>query len=84
MTFLRQIQDLMERTYAPTGGNLEECLIGRKRYNELTRLAGMAQDLSEDGRTFLRMVNGHLYLGIYFHPWVIEALENHHPLMELS
>jgi hypothetical protein len=85
MTFLRQIQNLFERTYAPTGVNLEDCLIGEKRCHELSILAGpSAHDLSLNGRTFLRISNGRLYLAIYYHPSVISALEEHYPFAELS
>ena len=85
MTLLRQIQNLLERTYTPTGINLEDFLIGRQRCTELTHLAGpMARDLSVDGRTFLRVINGHLYIAIYYHPWVIQILEQHPPFAELS
>jgi len=85
MTFLRQVQNLLERTYEGTGINLEDCLVGRQRCLELSRLAGPAAvELSLDGRTFLRMVRGRLYLAIYYHPWVIRELERHPPFMELS
>ncbi len=85
MTLLRQIQNMLERTYAPTGINLEDFLIGRQRCVELTRLAGpMARDLAMDGRTFLRLVNGHLYVAIYYHPWIIQSLEQYPPFTELS
>jgi hypothetical protein len=85
MTFLRQIQHLFERTYTPTGVNLEDCLIGKDRCLELSNLAGpMAHELSMEGRTFFRIVDGKLYLAIYYSPKVIEALEEHHPFHELS
>jgi hypothetical protein len=85
MTFLRQIQDLFERTYTPTGVNLEDCLIDTKRCLELSNLAGpLACDLSMEGRTFFRIVDGKLYLAIYYHPAVIAALEQYHPMQGLS
>ncbi len=85
MTFLHQIQLLLERTYAPTGVNLEDCLIGFRRCEELSKLAGStAYDLGSAGRTFLRIHNGRLFLAIYYHPRVINALETHHPFKELS
>lgn len=85
MTFLRQIQLLLERTYAPAGINLETCLISRQRYEELSLLAGShVRELGEEGRTFLRIVEGRLHMAIYFHPSVIAALENHHPLSILN
>ena len=80
MTFLKQIQMLLERTYAPTGIDLEECLIGRRRFEELSALVGLdCRDLSQEGRTFLRVLNGRLYLAIYYHPEVIKTLEKYHP-----
>lgn len=85
MTFLRQIQALLERTYAPTGINLEDCLVGGERCRELSVLAGPStRELSQEGRTFMRIVDGQLYLAIYYHPGIIAALERHHPLHLLS
>lgn len=80
MTFLRQIQLLLERTYAATGVNLEECLVGRHRCEELTAMAGgSARELGTEGRTFLRVADGRLFVAIYYHPRVIAALERHPP-----
>jgi hypothetical protein len=85
VTFLSQIQKLLERTYSSTGINLEECLIGRQRCLELSMLAGPeSKQLSLEGRTFLRVSEGRLYLAIYYDPSVITALEEHHPLTEIS
>ncbi len=54
MTLLREIQLLLERTYAPVPINLETCLIGESRCAVLDRLAGeRAQHLAPQGRTFL-------------------------------
>ncbi len=85
MSFLHQIQMLLERTYAATGVNLEECIVGRQRCMELTALAGAsAIGLSMEGRTFMRVVDGRLHLAIYYHPHVITALERHPPFQELN
>ena len=85
VTFLRQIQLLLERTYSPVGINLESCLIGHQRYAELSALAGpMAQELSHEARTFLRVLDGRLHIAIYYHPGVIRALERCHPLQILN
>ena len=40
MTLLREIQTLLERTYAPVAINLESCVIGESRCATLNRLAG--------------------------------------------
>ena len=84
-TLFSQIQKLFERTYARVGINLEECLIDRQRCRQLTKLAGAsAAELSELARTFLRTVNGQLYVGIYYSRWLIEQLEEHDPRAGLT
>lgn len=85
MTLLHQIQRLLERTYADVGVNLEQCVIGAGRCADLTRLAGpSANDLSPDGRTFLRMMGDQLYLAIFFSPPVIAELEKNDPRESLN
>lgn len=75
-----EIQRLFERTYAQVGINLEECLIGRARCGQLTRLAGAsARELSDIACTFLRTADDRLYVGIYYSRWLIEQLERHDP-----
>jgi hypothetical protein len=84
-TLFSEIQRLFERTYATVGINLEECLIGRQRCGQLSRLAGAsARELSELARTFLRKADGQLYVGIYYSQWLIEQLERHDPRRGLS
>jgi hypothetical protein len=79
------IARLLERTYAGTGVALEDCLIGRERCSQLTRLAGaQARELSELARTFLRHSGDNLYIGIYYSRWLIEQLERHDPRHGLS
>ncbi len=84
-TLFSQIQRLFERTYAQVGINLEDCLIDQRRCRQLTKLAGAsARELSELARTFLRTVDGQLYVGIYYSRWLIEQLEQHDPRAGLT
>jgi hypothetical protein len=84
-TLFADISRLLERTYASTGVALEDCLIGRERCGQLTRLAGaQARELSELARTFLRHSGDHLFIGIYYSRWLIEQLEHHDPRRGLS
>jgi hypothetical protein len=84
-TLFSEIQKLFERTYASVGVNLEDCLIGRERCGQLSRLAGaQARELSELARTFLRTADDRLYIGIYYSRWLIEQLEKHDPRRGLS
>jgi hypothetical protein len=79
-TLFSQIQQLLERTYAQVGINLEECLIDTRRCRELSILAGhSARELSELARTFLRSADERLYVGIYYSRWLIQQLERHDP-----
>ncbi len=79
-TLFSQIQRLFERTYAQVGINLEDCLIDRARFSQLSILAGKsARELSELARTFLRRAGDQLYVGIYYSRWLIEQLEQHDP-----
>jgi hypothetical protein len=85
MTLLREVQELMERTYATTGINLEHCLVGPSRCAVLSRAAGdRAEELSASGRTFLRWTQNCLFVAIYFADSVIEALEEHDPRRVLN
>lgn len=84
-TLFSQLQRLFERTYAQVGINLEDCLIDRRRCLQLSLLAGKsARELSELARTFLRHMDGQLYVGIYYSRWLIEQLERHDPRAGLS
>ena len=84
-TLFADIARLLERTYARTGVALEDCLIGRERCGQLTRLAGaQARELSELARTFLRHSGDNLFIGIYYSRWLIEQLEQHDPRRGLS
>jgi hypothetical protein len=84
-TLFSQIQQMLERTYAQVGINLEDCLIDRDRCAQLSRLAGAsARELNEIARTFLRHAGDQLYVGIYYSRWLIEQLERHDPRAGLS
>ena len=83
MTLLREIQLLLERTYAPIPVNLEHCLIGEARCAALNELAGEPH-LAPGGRTFLRCAGDSLYLGIFYSPRVIAELERNDPRRALN
>jgi hypothetical protein len=85
MTLLREIQLLLERTYAPVPINLEHCLIGDRRCAALTQLAGPgAADLAPQGRTFLRREGDALRLAIFYAAPVIAELEANDPRQTLN
>jgi len=85
MTLLREIQLLLERTYAPVPINLEACVIGESRCAVLNRLAGdNARYLASGGRTFLRQVGDSLYVAIFYSRPVIEELETNDPRQTLN
>jgi hypothetical protein len=67
MTLLREIQTLLERTYAPVPINLETCVIGESRCAVLNRMAGEnSAHLAPGGRTFLRQAGASLYVAIFY------------------
>jgi hypothetical protein len=85
MTLLREIQTLLERTYAPVPINLETCVIGESRCAALNRLAGeSASHLAPGGRTFLRQVGDSLYVAIFYARPVIAELEANDPRQALN
>jgi len=85
MTLLREIQLLLERTYAPIPINLEACVIGDGRCATLNRLAGEeARHLASGGRTFLRQVGDSLYVAIFYSRPIIEELEANDPRRALN
>ena len=85
MTLLREIQRLLEQTYGETGVNLEEFLLDQERHKQLAALSSMtAGQISDLGRTFLRVADGKLRVGIYYQPRVIEALERENPQFGLT
>ena len=85
MTLLREIQTLLERTYAPVSINLESCLIGEGRCAALNRLAGeSAAQLAPGGRTFLRQAGDSLYVAIFYSRPIIAELEANDPRETLN
>lgn len=85
MTLLAEVQEVLERTYEPVGINLEECLINRKRCEELGHLAGFCEgDYGGRACTFLRKRGNALAIAIYYSPEVIEGLEREDPRTIIS
>jgi len=85
VTLLREIQTLLERTYAPVSINLESCVIGEGRCAALNRLAGeSAARLAPGGRTFLRQAGDSLYVAIFYSRPVIAELEANDPRQTLN
>jgi hypothetical protein len=85
MTLLREIQLLLERTYASAEIDLESCLIGESRCAVLNRMAGeTALHLAPGGRTFLRQADDSLYVAIFYSRPVIEELEANDPRRALN
>lgn len=85
MTLLREIQTLLERTYAPVSINLEACLIGEGRCAALNRMAGEnSAHLAPGGRTFLRQAGDSLYVAIFYSRPVIAELEANDPRQTLN
>ena len=85
MTLLREIQLLLERTYAPIPINLEHCLIGESRCAALNQLAGEeTRHMAPSGRTFLRPAGDSLHLAIFYSRRVIAELERNDPRRALN
>ena len=85
MTLLREIQTLLERTYAPVAIDLETCVIGESRCAVLNRLAGEdMRYLAPAGRTFLRQAGDSLYVAIFYSRPVIAELEANDPRRALN
>jgi hypothetical protein len=82
-SLLWEIQSLLERTYATTGINLEEFLIGGQRCRELAAFGG-CQELSPTGCVFLRVARGKLFMAVHYAPSVIETLERFDPRRGLT
>jgi hypothetical protein len=85
MTLLREIQTLLERTYAPVAIDLETCVIGESRCAVLNRMAGEnSAHLAPGGRTFLRQAGDSLYVAIFYSRPVIAELEENDPRQALN
>lgn len=86
MSLLRELQQITERTYQKFSGvNLEEFIIGKKRFLDLSKYCSYEiLELSDAARVFLRTINDNLYLAIYFSTPIISILEKHDPRKGLS
>lgn len=84
MSLLSEIQEVLERTYSPSGVDLEACLIGGRRSAELEALCPGAGGLSGRARTYLRPMDGNLGIAIYYHPSLIRCLEEEDPRKSIS
>ncbi|MDX6767361.1 MAG: hypothetical protein SFU85_11290 [Candidatus Methylacidiphilales bacterium] len=84
MSLLSEIQEVLERTYSPSGINLEQCLIGGRRSAELAALCPGAGALTPVARTYLRTSADNLYIGIYYDPSLIRCLEEEDPRESIS
>ncbi len=82
-SLLWEVQSLLERTYSPTGVNLEEFLVGRQRCRELAVASG-ARELSQTACVFLRVTDGGLRMAVHYAPSLIETLERFDPRRQLS
>lgn len=81
MSLLRELQQLTERTYQQTSGiNLEEFVIGKRRFRDLSKISSTESlELSDAARVFFRVLEGRLYLAIYFSEFIIAKLEKEDP-----
>lgn len=81
MSLLKELQQITERTYRQSSGiNLEEFIIGRKRFNDLKEISPAETiELSDAARVFFRGLEGKLYLALYFSEHIITKLEEYDP-----
>ncbi len=86
MSLVRDMQQITERTYQQWSGiNLEEFIIGRQRFADLSALCHAETcGLSDHARVFFRKVSENLYVAIYFSEPLISQLEKHDPRRGLS
>ncbi|RMD93309.1 MAG: hypothetical protein D6813_04320 [Calditrichaeota bacterium] len=86
MSLLRELQNITERTYQQNSGiNLEHFIIGKQRFRDLSQYCTPeARELSHLARVFFRVLNGRLYMAIYYSDEVISYLEQNDPRMGLS
>jgi len=86
VSLLRQLQEITERTYRQCSGvNLENFIIGRRRYAYLSSLCGSeTMQLSDIARVFFRQIGNRLGLSIYFSNQLISHLELHDPRRGLT
>jgi hypothetical protein len=81
MSLLKELQQLTERTYRQSSGiNLEEFIIGTGRFQDLQKFSSKESfELSDSARLFFRILEGKLYLAIYFSKYIISRLEKYDP-----
>ena len=83
-SLLSEIQEVLERTYSPSGIDLGECLIGGQRSEQLAALCPGSEGLSRRARTYLRPSGNNLCIAIYYHPSLIRCLEEEDPRESIS
>jgi len=81
ISLLKELQQLTERTYRQSSGiNLEEFIIGTGRFHDLQKVSPKETlELSDGARLFFRILEGKLYLAIYFSKTIISRLEKYDP-----
>lgn len=85
MTLLDDCQRALERTYCPAGVDLATCVVGPQRLPRLIEASGICpQHFSERAFTFMRPCSDRLYLALYYHPDVIDDLEQEDPRQSIS
>lgn len=86
MSLLKEIQEITERTYQRVSGvNLEEFIIGKRRFLDLSEICPTERkELSDIARIFFRVVDGRLYLAIYYSKQMISTLEENDPRKGLT
>ncbi|MFQ5824187.1 MAG: hypothetical protein ACE5JB_09050 [bacterium] len=86
MSLLREIQQITEHTYKKFSGiNLEQFIIGKRRFLDLAQICSEEiRELSQLARIFFRVVEGRLYMAIYYSDAMISILEKNDPRKGLS
>lgn len=86
MSLLKELQQLTERTYQKSSGiNLEDFIIGRRRFSDLSSKCRMeVKELSDIARVFFRKSGEKLYLAIYFSEQLVSTLEVNDPRKGLN
>ncbi|MFQ5709571.1 MAG: hypothetical protein ACE5HO_19105 [bacterium] len=86
MSLVKDIQQITERTYEKVSGlNLEEFVVGKRRYWALNELCTQhTRGLSDLARIFFRVVGDQLYMAIYYSDTMIRTLENNDPRRGLN
>jgi len=85
ITLLDDCQQVLERTYRPAGVDLGQCVIGPQRLPRLIEASGIQPEhFSSRAFTFMRPCHDRLYLALYYHPKVINDLEQEDPRCSIS